>query len=106
MIRRPLIAQTPCEGCDLRRYSGYGVWECSSRGETCERMQFTDWVDDTAHDFAVIIAKWHHIDRKLRYEFAAEVCDAFSNLLYSTGAKIDRDEFLRRCDVPELKEAK
>jgi hypothetical protein len=106
MIRRPLIAQTPCEDCEHRIYAGYGVWECRSHGETCEAMQFTEWVDDTAHEFATKIATWHHIERNLRYDFATSVCDAFSDLLYSVGAKLDRDEFLRRCDVPVLKEVK
>jgi hypothetical protein len=99
-----LITQDPCYACD-DNWSVPGeppYWACrqSPSGEhECRRTFTVRSLTERALAVAALIAR--EPDRRLRAEEAVEVCDAYANVLYELGAKLDDQAFYAACGVPK-----
>lgn len=98
-----MIAQEPCYTCDdNRQVSGeppYWVCRRSATGDhECQRLLTVQRIAERAAQVAALIAK--EPDRRLRAEEASVVCDAYADVLYGLGARLDDAAFLAACCVP------
>jgi len=102
--RDALVKGDPCWDCDDKKYAGNGVYECAAPGGTCQKERDIEWLTGLVGKVADAIAADHTGTRELREEAATYLSDALADLLYDHRCKLGDEAFMRRADVPKLRE--